>query len=133
MIQECTLNLLKFEVWTNYGDPPYKLFNNNDKLYCRYRDKIHKIIMLLLLSTTILLFFSVFTAASYLQNVFNMVLTGLDHGLGLLRGSRRYVGESPGCLELERRAVEGERQRIKAKCDTLRSGRSGSVIPQRLK
>lgn len=33
-------------------------------------------------------------------------LTGLDHCLGLLGGSRGYVGQSPGCLELQRRAGE---------------------------
>lgn len=35
-----------------------------------------------------------------------MTHTGLDHCLGLLRGARRNVGQSPGCLELERRAAE---------------------------
>lgn len=37
-----------------------------------------------------------------------MTHTGLDHCLGLLWGARCNVGQSPGCLELERRAA-GER------------------------
>lgn len=37
-----------------------------------------------------------------------MTHTGVDHCLGLLRGARRNVGQSPGCLKLERRTA-GER------------------------
>lgn len=39
-----------------------------------------------------------------------MTHTGVDHCLGLLRGARRNVGQSPGCLKLERR-TGGERHR----------------------
>lgn len=39
-----------------------------------------------------------------------MTHTGVDHCLGLLRGARRNVGQSPGRLKLERRAA-GERHR----------------------
>lgn len=46
------------------------------------------------------------------KNCGRMTHTGVDHCLGLLRGARRNVGQSPGCLELERRAA-GEREREK--------------------